>query len=49
MNAELRMAIDQANQKAGKSRQKVFAKKSFLIRTDKQVMELMEQRLQGKS
>jgi hypothetical protein len=44
MNAQLQLAIDQANQRAGKSRQKVFAKKGFLIRTDKQVMELVAQR-----
>ena len=44
MNAELRAVIDQANQRAGKSRQGAFAKKGSLVRSDRQVMELVAQR-----
>lgn len=41
MNGSLQEAIDAANAKAGRNRQKVFAKKSYLRQTDAQVIDML--------
>jgi len=46
MNGSLQEAIDAANAKAGRSRQKVFAKKAYLRQTDAQVIDMLCQRAQ---
>jgi len=41
----LQKSIQDANKKAGLSRQKTFAKKSFLKQTDRQVIEMLVARI----
>lgn len=46
MTGNLQAAIEAANAKAGRSRQKVFAKKSYLKQTDAQVIDMLCDRAQ---
>lgn len=46
MRAELRQAIDAANQAAGVGRQKVYSKKTYLKQTEAQVIDMLCDRIE---